>query len=50
MSLQINVIEINKDSSKDQWRCLIEDLKAAKFVSIDLELSGLGQKGGLKSK
>ena len=44
------VVDVSCDTAEDNWPLLVEAVKAAGFVALDLELSGLGNRRALRAK
>ena len=49
-TLRVAVVDVNGDTAEDTWPLLVEAVKAADFIAIDLELSGLGNRKALRAK
>ena len=49
-TLRVSVVDVNGDSAESTWPLLVESVKAADFVAIDLVLSGLGNRKALRAK
>ena len=48
--VRVSVVDVSGDTAEDTWPLLVEAVKAADFVAIDLELSGLGNRKALRAK
>ena len=48
--LRVSVVEVNGDTAENAWPLLVEAVKAADFIAIDLEPSGLGNRKALRAK
>ena len=49
-TVRVSVVDVSGDTAEDTWPLLVESVKAADFVAIDLELSGLGNRKSLRAK
>ena len=49
-TVRVSVADFNGDTAEDTWPLLVESVKAAYFIAIDLELSGLGNRKALRAK
>ena len=49
-TLRVAVVDVNGDTAEDTWPLLVEAVKAADFIAIDLEMSGLGNRKALRAK
>ena len=49
-TLRAVVVDVSCDTAEDNWPLLVEAVKAAGFVALDLELSGLGNRTALRAK
>jgi len=41
---EIVVTEVTKENFEELWPCMVKDIKAASFIAVDAEMSGLGSK------
>ena len=48
--LRVTVMDVSGDTAKDNWPRLVTAVKAADFIALDLELSGLGNRKALRAK
>ena len=49
-TVRVSVEDVSGDTAEDTWPLLVEAVKAADFVAIDLVLSGLGNRKALRAK
>lgn len=49
-ALRGTVVDVSRDTAKDNWPILVKAVKAADFIALDLELSGLGNRKALRAK
>lgn len=49
-TLRVTVVDVSGDTAENNWPLLVEAVKIADFIALDLELSGLGNRKALRAK